>query len=152
MRKVIVLGWGNSQRQDDGLARIALERLELAGLPPDVEFVHADQLLPEHAAIASQADVLMFVDASKTGRPGEIRVEKVFADGKFPGPSHHLSPAALLTLLQTVYGSAPEAYCATLRGDAFEFGEGLSPSIELLLPLFVDEIARIVRERMTVLA
>jgi hydrogenase maturation protease len=69
MRKIIILGWGNSQRQDDGLARIALERLELTGLPPEVELVHADQLLPEHAAIASQADVLIFVDASTTGPP-----------------------------------------------------------------------------------
>jgi hypothetical protein len=76
MRKIIILGWGNSQRQDDGLARIALERLELTGLPPEVELVHADQLLPEHAAIANQTDVLIFVDASTTG-PQEIRVERV---------------------------------------------------------------------------
>ncbi len=152
MRKIIILGWGNSQRQDDGLARIALERLELTGLPPEVELVHADQLLPEHAAIASQADVLIFVDASTTGPPGEIRVERVFADGKFPSPSHHLSPSSLLTLLQTVYGVAPEAYCATLRGETFEFGEGLSASTEELLPSFVTEISRIVREQAPLLA
>src|SRR4030095_14143429 len=147
MAKVVILGFGNALRQDDGLARIALARLELACLPGEVEFVHDYQLLPEHCTIASQADLLIFVDASLTGSSGEIRVQRVFATGRFPCPSHSLSPEVLLTLLRDVYGVEPEAYLATLRGESFELGEVVSPSTERLLPHFVKEISRIVEER-----
>ena len=149
MRKVVILGSGNCQRQDDGLAHIALDQLKLADLPADVEFVYSHQLLPEHSMIASQADLLIFVDATQTGSPDEVRLERVYPDGKFPSPSHHLTPSALLTLLERVYGVEPEAYLATVRGASFDFGEGLTARTERLIPMLVQEISRIVEERAT---
>jgi hydrogenase maturation protease len=147
VRKVVILGYGNPQRHDDGLARTALERLELACLPGEVEFVHAYQLVPEHASIASQADLLIFVDASQTGPSGEIRIERIRPGGAFPSPSHHLSAPALLTLMREAYGAEPEAYLATVRGESFELGEGLTPAMERLLPQLVRAVSQIVEER-----
>jgi Ni,Fe-hydrogenase maturation factor len=91
--------------------------------------------------------LLIFVDASQTGPSGEIRIECLRPGGAFPSPSHLLSPAALLTLVREVYCAEPEAYIATVRGESFELGEGLTPAMERLLPQFVRAISRIVEER-----
>jgi hydrogenase maturation protease len=146
VRKVVIFGYGNSQRGDDGLAHVALDCLQSAYPSGEVEFIRGPQLLPEHAAPASQADVLIFVDASQTGTSGEIRIERVEADGTFPSPSHHLSPSAFLTLLQEVFGVAPQAYLATLRGECFEIGEGLSPQTARLVPALVRAVEHLLEE------
>jgi hydrogenase maturation protease len=144
--KTVVFGYGNSLRSDDGLALAALDCLESKYAAGDVEFIRDRQLLPEPAALACQADVLFFVDASQAGKKGEVRVEPVEADGAFPSPSHHLSPSSFLTLLQYVFGVAPRAYVATLRGECFEVGEGLSPETAQMLPSLVRAVESVLGE------
>jgi hydrogenase maturation protease len=147
MRKIVIIACGNSQRQDDGLAHEALHQLAGTALPGDFEFIHAHQLFPEHASVACQADLLIFLDAAQTGTPGEIRIRKVEPGGSFPGPSHHLSPESLLTFIQQVYGAEPESYLATLCGESFGLGEGLTAATEHALPEMVSQVVNlIVRE------
>ena len=146
MPKAVVFGYGNSLRSDDGLAHAALDCLESKYAAGEVEFIRNRQLLPEHAASACQADVLIFVDASHSGKKGEVRVEPVEAGGAFPSPSHHLSPSSFLTLLQDVFGVAPQAYMATLRGECFDVGEGLSPETVQLLPALVRAVEQVLGE------
>ena len=150
MRKIVIIGCGNSQRQDDGLAHEALDQLAAAGLPGEIEIVHAHQLLPEHAAIACQADLLIFVDAALAGNRAEIRIRHVTPGGAFPGPSHHLSPESFLTFIQQVYGAEPDAYLATLHGESFELGEPLTASTERAIPELVLQITRLVNREASV--
>lgn len=140
MSSVLIFGCGNPLRSDDGLGPRAIDLLRARCLPIDVELHAIQHLLPEHASIAGLADLLIFVDASRSGPEGEIRVERVEPEGRFPSPSHHLSPSSLLTLLQQVYGVVPDAYLVTLRGSCFEFGDCLSSSVENRLPELVESV------------
>lgn len=147
MRKIVIIACGNSQRQDDGLAHEALKQLACRTLPRDIELIHAHQLFPEHASVACQADLLIFLDAAQTGTPGEIRIRSVTPGGTFPCPSHHLSPETLLTFIQQVYGAEPESYLATLSGESFGVGEGLTGATEHAIPELVSQVVNlIVRE------
>lgn len=150
MRKIVIIGCGNSQRHDDGLAHEALNQLADAGLPGEIEIVHAQQLLPEHASIACQADLLIFVDATLSGLPGEIRTRRVTPEGSFPGPFHHLSPEYFLTFIQQVYGAEPDAYLTTLHGQSFELGEGLTAATERSIPQLIFQITRLINREASV--
>jgi len=49
-------------------------------------------------------------------------------------------------LLQYVFGVAPRAYVATLRGECFQVAEGLSPETAQLLPSLVRAVESVLGE------
>lgn len=155
MSRALVVGYGNTLRGDDGLGPQAVDRLRqlLSGTElckvefpavefPAVEFLSCFQLAPEHAELIAAFDLVIFIDASVEGRPGEVKVERISADAAQAEASltHHVSPAALLALASTLYGRAPTAMLVTGTGANFDDGEGLSA--EALVAL--EEICRVV--------
>jgi hydrogenase maturation protease len=125
----LVLGVGNPLRGDDGVAHAVLRRLERrGGFAARVEAAH--QLTPEMAPLVAESAAVLFVDASTTLPPGEVRIEAVSAgDGAQP-LTHHLSPDTLLLLAERLYGRAPRAWLLTIGAASMELGEGLTPAIE----------------------
>ena len=61
--RVVVFGWGNVSRGDDGLGPLLLARIEALGLP-HVTTIEDFQLQIEHALDLRDADLALFVDAS----------------------------------------------------------------------------------------
>ena len=77
MARILVLGYGNPMRSDDGLGwQIAVE-LFRTNRSPDVEVLPCHQLTPELAPAVSRADAVIFVDCEQGGTPGEIRCREV---------------------------------------------------------------------------
>lgn len=122
---VLLIGFGNPGRRDDGLGPMLAEALEatgLAGLCVESDY----QLTVEDAEAVSRHDVVVFVDASVNGAaPFDV---KEIQPGGAPGfSSHGVEPDEVLMLAKTLFGKCPKAYVVGIRGYEFnEFGEGLS--------------------------
>lgn len=62
--RLVVFGWGNDARGDDGLGPLLLERVARMGLK-DVATIEDFQLQIEHALDLDGADLALFLDAGK---------------------------------------------------------------------------------------
>lgn len=125
MKRVLLLGFGNPGRGDDGLGPALAEAvagLGLPGLTVDSDF----QLAVEHAADLVGQDLVVFVDAALVG-PEPFAFAAVAPSDDTHFTTHYVEPAMVLGLARRIYGARPEAYSLALRGHAFDaFGEQLS--------------------------
>jgi hydrogenase maturation protease len=150
MPRVLIVAYGNPLRGDDGVGWIVAEQLQRTLVPPEVEILKLQQLVPEIAEELSHANAVIFVDASCDGVPGEIRRKPVTAPPGKVRFSHHLSPADVLELARQLYGAAPQAFCISLTGHNFGHNEELSPTASAQLPQLaavVEELAKQILEK-----
>jgi hydrogenase maturation protease len=130
--RVLILGYGNALRADDGFGRQAAERLVALVADPDIDIRAIHQLTPELAEPLSRAGRAIFIDAAREGAPGELRQQRIE-----PAPcgafTHHLTPSALLVLARDLYGHAPPAVLFTAAGASFRYGQILSETMEAAL-------------------
>ncbi|MFY9943132.1 MAG: hydrogenase maturation protease [Desulfobacterales bacterium] len=135
MSRVLVIGWGNPARGDDGLAWHALKQLAAGPLRENVRLLLQQQLTPELAEHVQRAQRVLFVDTSAQDPPGQIRCRRLCpADCEAAAFSHHLTPDTLLALTQTLFGRCPEAFSLSVGGAAFGFSEALSLQVKNALP------------------
>ncbi|MDD2878666.1 MAG: hydrogenase maturation protease [Acidiphilium sp.] len=124
MPRVLVLGYGNPGRQDDGLGPAAAAEIEALGWP-GVTTRDNYQLVIEDVVDIAAHDVVWFVDAAREGcEPYEVRSLSPAFDITFT--SHLVKPETLLAMASQYYGKSPEAYLLGIRGYQFEFIEELT--------------------------
>jgi hydrogenase maturation protease len=125
---LLIIGYGNPLRGDDGFGYRAAERI------PGAVAVH--QLTPELMDPIARAGRVLFLDAAADGVPGEIRRRELH-----PSPAgaftHHATPEALLAGALTLYGRAPCAEILTVCGADFSLSTDLSPAVEAALETVV---------------
>lgn len=144
MAAVLVLGYGNTLRGDDGAGRFAAEALRSASNGDvDVRAVH--QLGPELTLDIAAAPAVFFVDASVAGAPGQIAMREVGRASPTVGLTHHVTPAAVMDLAEELYGARPPAWEVAISGASFGLGEGLSPAVAARLPVLVALVGRLAR-------
>ncbi|MBN2431692.1 MAG: hydrogenase maturation protease [Acidobacteria bacterium] len=143
--RVLVLGYGNPGRCDDGLGPALVESLAAEALPGVT--IDADyQLAVEDAAVIAEHDVVIFVDAAVKG------TEPFYFRPVIPSPvvsfsTHSLSPESLLGLARDVFQKERPGYVLGIRGYEFnEFGERLSPRAAANLERARDFIGRVLRQ------
>ncbi len=134
MARVLILGYGNPLRTDDGLGWRAAEELALRFSSDNVEVRTCHQLLPEMVDLLSQADTIFFVDAAQDGEPGELRCLPLSPETGAVRFTHQLSPAVMLGWSQHLYGRCPRAFLVSISGGCFALGEKLSPVVADTLP------------------
>lgn len=134
MARILILGYGNPLRSDDGLGWRAAEDLAEKFSSEEVEIRTCHQLLPELVDLISQADTTFFIDAAHDGEPGEVRCEPVVPESASLRFSHQLSPGAILAWSRELYGRCPRAFAVSVCGQRFDLGETLSPVVKASLP------------------
>lgn len=121
---ILVLGYGNPGRQDDGMGPAmaeAVQRLAMPGVSADADY----QLNIEDAAHMAEFDRVLFVDASIDGEePFACRRVAPGADIAFT--SHSVSPESVLAICEDHFGHSPETHVLAIRGYEFEFAEGIT--------------------------
>ncbi|HNR89510.1 MAG TPA: hydrogenase maturation protease [Spirochaetota bacterium] len=122
--KVIIYGYGNPGRQDDGLGPALVERLEGEALP-GVETRSAFQLNIEDAQTIADAGTVIFVDASMTG-DGPFAFHEIVPSAQITFTTHAMSPGSVLALCQDLFNPERRAYMLSIRGYEWEFREGFS--------------------------
>ncbi len=134
MPRMLIIGYGNTLRGDDGFGRVAAETLRQTIRDPEIEILAVHQLTPELMEPISRAERVLFLDARAEGEPGELRFERVTAEAESAGRFTHFStPGGLLAGALALYGTAAQATLASAAGVDFGVGEGLSAAVELAL-------------------
>ena len=139
---VLIIGYGNALRGDDGAGYIAAELLRERVEGPGVEVIAAQQLTPELMEPISRARHVLFIDATITGRAGtfsRIPLRPAPACSRF---THHATPETLLAGAQSLYHHTPEAALYTIPGRFFEVGQELTPGVRRAVEAVVEEIGR----------
>jgi hydrogenase maturation protease len=149
MKPILVVGYGNPLRRDDGAGARAAQ--ELADRWPEsamhVEISH--QLLIEQAAALAEADYVVFIDAAKGPAPGTVRWRAVSPGSPDSGSmTHFLTPETLLGASRQLYGRCPEAALVSIDGADFGLGEELSPLVLSALPQAVAQAERLIQCRL----
>lgn len=123
---MLLIGYGNPGRLDDGLGPALAARIEALAIP-DVT-VDADyQLTVEDAEAAARHAAVVFADATVSGpAPFDFRPLAPAAPG-VDFSSHSLAPEGVLALARDLFDARPAAYALAIRGYEFnEFGERFS--------------------------
>lgn len=142
MRNIIVIGYGNIHRGDDGVGALAAHALESSGNNSKARIITSVQLGPEHADDIQSSSCVIFIDASADDAPGVIRVRRIEPDTYMPLVfSHHMHPASLLSFTRAVYGQCPEAYLVTAGGKDFSHTELLSEEVKSSFDSLVGTVA-----------
>lgn len=124
-RRVLILGYGNPGRQDDGLGPAIAEAVEQWDLP-NITAEAPYQLNIEDAATLAEYDLVIFADAG-VEVPEPYSLKRVEPVREITFSTHSVSPEVILGLCQDHFHAKPEAYVLAVRGYAFEFEEGLTP-------------------------
>lgn len=137
---VLLIGYGNPGRLDDGLGpalAAAVEKLGLPNLTVDSDY----QLTVEDAEPVARHETVLFADASTAGaEPFWVkRIEAAEATVSFS--SHSISPQGVLSLAKHLFGAAPRALVLGIRGYEFNaFGERLSAKAKENLAAAVEYV------------
>jgi len=123
--KVLLIGYGNPGRFDDGLGPALAERIEEADLE-GVNVQSAFQLGLEDAEALSRNNIVIFADAARSG-PEPFRLEPVRPASTFSFTTHSVSPGAVVALAAELFAAQPKAFLLGIRGYVFDgFGSALS--------------------------
>lgn len=123
--KVLLIGFGNPGRLDDGLGPalvVALEKLKLPNLCVDSDY----QLTVEDAADVAAFDIVIFADASVNG-PEPFSFTQVEARASVSFSSHSVDAQTVLGLAHDMFQAKTLGFMLGIRGYDFnEFKEVLS--------------------------
>ena len=144
--RLVVFGWGNDARGDDGLGPILLARIAAAGWP-QVRTIEDFQLQIEHALDLDGADVALFLDAGKDTPSPFAFAEIESARGATP-TTHAIAPEAVLDVYaRTLRLPPPPSFTLCVKGERFELGEGLSAAAHERLEAAWDFVRELMRDR-----
>ena len=122
--RLVIFGWGNVSRGDDGLGPLLLARIEQAGWE-GATLIEDFQLQLEHALDLQGADLALFLDAG-SGTPAPFSFAEIFPRDGLTHTSHALPPESVLAVFRQVTGQEPPpAFLLCVRGESFELGQGL---------------------------
>lgn len=143
--RILLVGYGNPGRLDDGLGPALAASIDAIALPGVV--AEADyQLTLEHAHDIAQYDVVIFADADVSGRE-PFYFRKLAPTASSGLGSHAVEPGEVLSLALTLFGARTRAYILGIRGYDFnEFGEKISDPARKNLAEAVDFISTVVRK------
>lgn len=151
--RTLILGYGNRDRQDDGVAWHILTGLKAAlGIPnaesidedflskDELAFVFQLQLMPEQAEYLAEFDRVLFVDAHTGAVPEDIHWQEISSQFQNSPLTHHMTPGTLISIVESVYNTKPEAVLLSVRGYEFEFSQQLSSKTNALVALSLTKI------------
>ena len=142
--KILIIGYGNQNRRDDGVGWFILEQLAALNLP-GVVLETSHQLEIEASETISRFDAVIFVDAAIPEALEAIQRTIVTPNFQSHAVAHYLTPADVLSLCKTLYGQEPKAVLFSIRGRDFNFGTTLTPEVEQAAREVAKQIAEFVR-------
>ena len=142
---ILLIGYGNPGRQDDGLGPAlaeAVERLHLPGVTVESDY----QLTVEDAAAVAAHRYVVFADACVgEGEPFFFKAVQPTSGGSFS--THSVEPETVMALARDLFGADARGYALGIRGYHFhEFGETLSEearenlaaALRFIVPVLTD--------------
>ena len=126
--KILIYGYGNPGRQDDGLGNAFVNRIRewvaIEGLQ-DFHFDSNYQLNIEDAEAIADKDLVIFADASEE----EIEnfcLSKVDGTSEVSFTTHAASPGYIVKLCEELFNKNPLVLLLHIKGYEWDFKEGIS--------------------------
>jgi len=138
---LLVIGYGNTLRGDDGVGpRVAeaIEELHLTG----VRTLSCGLLTPELAEPISKARCVVFVDAA-IDKDGKTQLRPLSPADSAQIMAHAADPRTMLALARDVFGHVPRAWWLTIPAQNLEIGEEFSTRAKVGLRDAIAEIKKI---------
>jgi hydrogenase maturation protease len=135
---MLVIGYGNTLRRDDGVGPKVVDAVRELTLP-GVRTLACPLLTPELAEPISRAGAVIFVDAA-VDAPLEVQRRKLHPAASSQVMAHAADPATLLALARDVFGQAPEGWLLTIPIEELGVGEELSALAQRGFNLAVEQI------------
>jgi hydrogenase maturation protease len=136
--ELVIVGFGNTLRGDDGFGAAVVDRLLERELPLGVSVLARATLTPDLAETLAQSRSVIFIDANAELEPGRVDFRQITVE-----PSadvslvHSLSPEALLNWTRELYGRTPDAELWLAGVEATDLAEELTDTLRRRVPEFV---------------
>ncbi len=154
MPRTLVIGFGNIDRADDGVAYYVINDLRrrlgqgplredetgLEEMGQEVDSIFLVQLTPELIDVISPYDRIIFVDAHVYENVESLYCTSVSPEFTPSTFTHHLTPATLLALLKSILHREPAGHIVSIRGYNFDFHRNISADTGALVEQAVDHI------------
>ncbi|HPB25672.1 MAG TPA: hydrogenase maturation protease [Bacteroidales bacterium] len=149
MKKILIYGYGNPGRQDDGLGERFINLMDQWIAEEKIDNVFTDcnyQLNIEDSATIADYDTVIFVDAS-VADVDNYKLEKVSPnDATIEFTMHAVSVSYVLDLCQKIYHKQPETYVLHIKAYEFDFVEALTPQAEENLLAAFEFLKRFIQQ------
>jgi hydrogenase maturation protease len=136
--RVLVIGYGNTLRGDDGVGPRVAEAVGRLGLP-GVQTLACPLLTPELADPISRAEKVIFVDAA-VDAPATVQWRKLQPNETSQIMAHAADPRTMLALARDVFGRVPPAWWLTIPAVDLGFREAFSPAVQRDFDVAVKKI------------
>jgi hydrogenase maturation protease len=160
MPRTLIIGFGNIDRADDGVALFVVNALRrhlgqkplnedetgLEELGAEIDSAFLSQLTPELLETAAGYRQVIFVDTHVYENVDALHCVPVSPEYTASTFTHHLTPAAFLALLKALYYQEPTGHLVSLRGYDFDFHRDLSPETFALVGPAVEYILRLIKD------
>jgi hydrogenase maturation protease len=126
--EILIYGYGNPGRQDDGLGIFLSERIDNWIKQENIQSVKVDynyQLNIEDAVEIAGKDMVIFVDASKE-KISDYSFTRVKPSDRLQFTTHTVSPSYLLNLCEVFYNKKPDVYLLHIKGYKWDFMENIT--------------------------
>jgi hydrogenase maturation protease len=131
----LVIGYGNPLRGDDGFGwTVARKLADESANDGATRVIAAHQLTPELAEPVSEADLVIFVDASRDGEPGAWSAKEIAPSPTESALGHQFDAAGLLACAREIYAACPRAILVSVGADSFDCRETLSSRVAAVVP------------------
>ena len=140
--RILIYGYGNPGRADDGLGIQLAERLGVWAhdhMPGEVLTDSNYQLNVEDAELISSFDLVLFADASREELQ-DFCITPVHPSPEASFTTHAASAEFLLHLCDKLFQTCPPTYMVHIKGYDWEFREGLSKEAKNNLTLAMDHL------------
>jgi hydrogenase maturation protease len=146
MARLLLFGFGNPGRGDDGLGPELIERIARLGLA-DVDCQNDMQLQVEHVTDLDGCERVLFIDADMScAEPFEIYEISAARDDSYT--IHAMSPSALLYAYSQVFKKeAPPAFLVRIRGYDFRLGDPLTSQASDNLEAATKRVVEFVKQQ-----
>ena len=127
-KRILVYGYGNPGRQDDGLGNAFVEKMEAWAAENNLkgfEFDSNYQLNIEDAAAIADKELVIFADASREDIEG-FELTPVTNESEVAFTTHAATPGYIVELCRELYENAPVSYLLHIKGYEWAFREGLT--------------------------
>lgn len=126
--EILVIGYGNTLRGDDGVGPRVAEAVGNLGLP-GVRTLICPLLTPELADPISRVEKVIFVDAA-VDAPKEVQWRRLQPNESSQIMAHAADPRTMLALARDVFGRVPQAWWLTIPAVDLGFHEEFSPAVQ----------------------
>ena len=140
---LLVIGYGNTLRRDDGVGSKVAEAVAALHLP-GVNVMVRHQLVPELAEPISQARGVIFVDGTVNAN-GDAELREIAARPAGPILAHAIDPRSLLALAKEIFERSPPAWSLAIPVEDLGFGDGLSPRAAAGLQSALTQLQSLIR-------